>query len=144
MRSTTLDRLGCASYLLAMPSGAKIHVLIADDEKTLRDVLTLHLQSLGYEVDEAEDGVQALEMARRLLPVLVILDITMPRMNGWDVARRLRADPATEHIKLLMLSGIGTAVLGSTVPVLGGDLALDKPFELEELEAALTSLLSTP
>lgn len=127
-----------------MPSGAKIRVLIADDEKTLRDVLALHLRSLGYEVAEAEDGAQALEMARKLLPVLVILDITMPRVNGWDVARQLRADPDTAHIKLLMLSGIGAAVLGSTVPVLGGDLALDKPFELEELEAALASLLDSP
>ncbi len=68
----------------------------------------------------------------------------MPRVNGWDVARQLRADPDTAHIKLLMLSGIGAAVLGSTVPVLGGDLALDKPFELEELEAALASLLDSP
>ncbi len=127
-----------------MPSGAKTRILIADDEATLRDVLRLHLQGLGFEVAEAEDGQQALEMASVFKPAMVVLDITMPRMNGWDVARRLRASPETEHIKILMLSGIGGEVLGSTVPALGGDLALDKPFELEELEAALESLLGAP
>ena len=126
-----------------MPTGAKIRVLIADDEKSLRDILARHLRSLGLEVLEAEDGAQALALAREHVPDLVVLDITMPRMNGWDVARNLRADLDTAHIKLLMLSGIGAEVLGSTVPLLGGDLALDKPFDLDELEAALGSLLGS-
>lgn len=80
-------------------------------------------------------------MAESLLPSLIILDITMPKMNGWEVARRLRSATATANIKLLMLSGIGGEVLGAGLPVLGGDVGLDKPFELEELEEALDLLL---
>jgi DNA-binding response OmpR family regulator len=124
-----------------MPPGGKTRILIADDEKTLRDVLALHLRGLGFEVFEAGDGAEALQMAQQVMPALVVLDITMPLMNGWDVARQLRSDEATSQIKLLMLSGIGSAVLGSTVPALGGDIGLDKPFELDELDAALETLL---
>lgn len=123
--------------------GEAVSILVADDEDTLREVICLHLRGLGYQVHEARDGAEALEMAQTLLPALIVLDITMPKLNGWEVARRLRADEATAAIKLLMLSGIGGEVLGAGLPVLGGDLGLDKPFELEELEAALAQLLAT-
>jgi DNA-binding response OmpR family regulator len=82
-------------------------------------------------------------MAQTLLPALIVLDITMPKLNGWEVARRLRGESATAGIKLLMLSGIGEEVLGAGLPVLGGDIGLDKPFELEELEEALAQLLKS-
>jgi CheY-like chemotaxis protein len=124
--------------------GEPVSILVADDEDTLRDVISLHLRNLGYDVHEAHDGAEALAMAQELLPALIVLDITMPKLNGWEVARRLRSAPATAGIKLLMLSGIGGEVLGAGLPVLGGDLGLDKPFELEELEAALAELLGTP
>ena len=121
--------------------GESVSILVADDENSLRDVLCMHLRGLGYEVHAASDGAQALEMAQSLLPALIVLDITMPKLNGWEVARRLRSAPDTADIKLLMLSGIGGEVLGAGLPVLGGDMGLDKPFELEELEEALAVLL---
>jgi CheY-like chemotaxis protein len=124
--------------------GEPVSILIADDEDALRDVLCLHLEGLGYKVHQACDGAEALEMARLIHPALIILDITMPKLNGWEVARRLRSDSETADIKLLMLSGIGGEVLGAGLPVLGGDLGLDKPFELEELEEALAELLDAP
>ena len=119
-------------------------ILVADDEDVLREVICLHLRGLGYQVHEAGDGAEALELAQKLLPALIVLDITMPKLNGWEVARRLRAAPETASIKLLMLSGMGGVVLGAGLPVLGGDIGLDKPFELEELEAALKQLLEEP
>jgi two-component system phosphate regulon response regulator PhoB/two-component system alkaline phosphatase synthesis response regulator PhoP len=123
--------------------GQPVSILVADDEDSLRDVICLHLRGLGYEVHEARDGAEALQMAQTLLPALIVLDITMPKLNGWEVARRLRGESATAGIKLLMLSGIGEEVLGAGLPVLGGDIGLDKPFELEELEEALAQLLKS-
>lgn len=120
---------------------APISILVAEDEEMVRDLLCLHLRERGYEVHEACDGAQALEIAQSVLPRLVILDITMPKINGWEVARRLRHAKGTAGIKLLMLSGIGSEVLDAGLPVLGGDVGLDKPFQFEELEEAMDSLL---
>jgi DNA-binding response OmpR family regulator len=124
-------------------AAAPIPILVAEDEDTVRNVLCLYLKEQGYEVHEAADGVEALEVAKAVQPRLVILDITMPKMNGWEVARRLRKASDTADIKLLMLSGIGRDVLCAGLPVLGGDMGLDKPFELEELEEAMQTLLAS-
>ena len=117
-------------------------ILVVDDDDALREILCMHLREQGYQVNEAADGEVALELARALIPRLIVLDITMPKINGWEVARRLRAAKETAGIKILLLSGIGSDVLGPTLPVFGGDLALDKPFELNELNAAIERLLA--
>lgn len=116
-------------------------ILVVDDEDTLRETVCMHLSDLGYRVHSASDGEMGLAKAQTLIPDLIILDITMPKLNGWEVARRLRRDPSTAEIKILMLSGIGGDVLDAGLPVLGGDLGLDKPFELEDLEHAIGRLL---
>lgn len=102
----------------------------------------MHLESRGYEVHTAEDGDRALTVARDLVPDVAILDVVMPKINGWDVARELRRAPETHSIRLLMLSGIGADILGPNLGILGGDVGLDKPFELEDLDEALRVLLS--
>ncbi len=118
-------------------------LLLADDDAQLREVLTIHLESRGYKVREVADGDEALASAMRFKPNIAILDIVMPGVNGWDVARSLRKNPETKDIRLLMLSGIGEDVLGPNLPILGGDLGLDKPFDLDELDEALRVLLTT-
>lgn len=128
--------------MCSRPTGADgLRILVADDLVAIREVVTEHLESLGYQVLQAGDGEMALEMARDESPALIILDVNMPKLNGWEVVRRLRADPETADIKILMVSSLGEDVLSNTLPVLGGDAALDKPFHLEELEAAVRSLL---
>jgi two-component system OmpR family response regulator len=122
--------------------GPPLSILVADDESLVRDVLCMHLRECGYEVHEACDGVEALSLAQSVQPNLVILDITMPKMNGWEVARRLRGNSITAGIKLLIISSIGPEVLDAGLPVLGGDLGLDKPFELDELDDAMAHLLA--
>jgi DNA-binding response OmpR family regulator len=118
-------------------------LLLADDDAQLREALTMHLESRGYEVREAADGEEALAEAKRLKPHVAILDIVMPGANGWDVARSLRNNPETKDIRLLMLSGIGQDILGPNLPILGGDVGLDKPFDLDELDEALRVLLTS-
>jgi PleD family two-component response regulator len=82
----------------------KPRILIAEDELNLRQVLTLQLQNAGYEVIEAEDGQVALETAQRVCPDLVLLDVMMPQMDGYEVCRRLRASYITRHIPIIMLT----------------------------------------
>jgi PleD family two-component response regulator len=82
----------------------KPRILIAEDELNLRQVLTLQLENAGYEVIEAEDGQVALDTAQRVCPDLVLLDVMMPQMDGYEVCRRLRASYVTRHIPIIMLT----------------------------------------
>jgi len=86
---------------------SKPRILIAEDERNLRQVLSLQLQSAGFDVIEAEDGQLALEAAQRDFPDLVLLDVMMPQMDGYEVCRRLRASYTTRHIPIIMLTARG-------------------------------------
>lgn len=81
------------------------HILIVDDYPDALDIWALYLRSLGYEVSTASDGVDALAQAERLRPDLIVLDLELPRMTGYDVARQLRSNPDTQHIPLIAATG---------------------------------------
>ena len=93
---------------LAWPLGTKrgARVLVVDDAKDAAIALGSSLKSAGYDVARAYDGVCGLAAARSLLPDLVLLDIVMPGLSGYEVLRELRGDPATSHIKVI-LTGAG-------------------------------------
>jgi len=122
--------------------GSGKSVLLADDDDGLREALAMHLESRGFLVFPAKDGEEALTLAQEHFPNIAILDIAMPKRNGWNVARAIRAEPSLHAVRILMLSGIGTDVLGPNLEVLGGDMGLDKPFELDQLDEALQLLMS--
>jgi len=82
----------------------KTRILIAEDEINLREVLCLQLRHAGYEVIESSDGLQALELTNRNLPDLVVLDVMMPKLTGFEVCERLRASFATRHIPIIILT----------------------------------------
>jgi PleD family two-component response regulator len=82
----------------------KTRILVAEDELHLRQVLTIQLEHAGYEVLQAEDGQQAVAMAAEHLPDLVLSDIMMPNMDGYEACRRLRASFATRHIPVILLT----------------------------------------
>ena len=82
----------------------QVVILVVDDEDEIRTVLRLMLTSAGYEVREAEDGESALESVHKDPPDLILLDVLMPRMDGFEVCRRVRADSETAHIPILILS----------------------------------------
>jgi len=86
---------------------SKPRILVAEDERNLRQVLSLQLQNAGFEVIEAEDGQVALEKAQHDFPDLVLLDVMMPQMDGYEVCRRLRASYVTRHIPIIMLTARG-------------------------------------
>jgi len=80
-------------------------ILAADDSSVALALLSRHLQSAGYRVVTAVDGIEAAQQAYRQMPDLIILDITMPRMNGYQVCRLLKRDAAVAHIPVIILTG---------------------------------------
>jgi DNA-binding response OmpR family regulator len=107
-------------------------------------LISRRLQKRGFDVIEAQDGGQALEMARTHQPALIVLDVMMPVMNGWEVAKALRGDEATKGIGILVLTAIGERMNEMNSPLFGADAYLDKPFEFAELERMVDQVLKTP
>lgn len=117
-------------------------VLVADDDPSMLMLVSQHARSLGYQVLEASDGDQALELAQEHLPDLIVLDVMMPGPNGWQVLRRVREEIALAHTGVLMLTGMGESLNALTSPLHGADDFIDKPFELSELEEKIRSVLA--
>jgi DNA-binding response OmpR family regulator len=120
-------------------------VLVADDEPTMLELVVRHLRSLEQpklEVIEASDGDEAWRLARERLPDLVVLDVMMPGMSGWEVCRKIRQDAALAHTGVLMLTGIGESLNEATSPLFGADEYIDKPFEFEQLDDKIRSVLA--
>jgi CheY-like chemotaxis protein len=97
------------------------------------------LRPVGFEVATAADGAEALEKAVEFFPDLVILDIGLPDMTGWQVLEQLRANPATTDCKVLILSGFEDA--HSEAKRLGADGALVKPFRNDELRSVAVAMV---
>jgi DNA-binding response OmpR family regulator len=113
-------------------------VLVVDDEPAVRRVLLMRLQMAGYRVISAEDGEAALELFQREQPDLVVLDVMMPKLDGFAVCRRLRAESCVPIIFLSALDAIAERVAGLD---LGADDYLSKPFSPKELEARIATIL---
>jgi DNA-binding response OmpR family regulator len=103
-------------------------VLIADDQPHMRQLVRLTLESGHFEIFEAPDGKAALEVARREHPDLLFLDWTMPGMPGVEVCRRLRDDPATEAIRIVMLTARSQPADRQIARAMGVDDYIAKPF----------------
>jgi DNA-binding response OmpR family regulator len=119
-------------------------VLVADDEPTMLELVSRHLRSIEQpkmEVIEASDGDEAWRLARERLPDLVVLDVMMPGMSGWEVCRKIRQDAALAHTGVLMLTGIGESLNEATSPLFGADEYIDKPFDFEQLDEKVLSVL---
>ncbi|MEK7330018.1 MAG: response regulator [Candidatus Eisenbacteria bacterium] len=120
---------------------SKPRILVAEDERNLRQVLTLQLQNAGYEVIEAEDGQVALETAQRVFPDLVLLDVMMPQMDGHEVCRRLRASYVTRHIPIIMLTARGDEDARITGLEGGANDYVTKPWGRRELVLRIKNAL---
>ena len=120
----------------------KLRILVADDDVAILGLVARHLQiRFDADVIEASNGQEALELARSEHPSLIILDVMMPGMSGWEVCRAIREDSEISDSKVLMLTGIGERLNEMTSPIYGANDYLDKPFDLDELEQRLRVLL---
>ncbi len=117
-------------------------VLCADDDLEILGLVVRHVKSLGATVLEASDGEEALRIARREQPDLIVLDVMMPGMSGWEVCRAVREDDSLSGTGVLMLTGIGERLNEMTSPLYGADDFLDKPFDLDDLERKLGSIVA--
>lgn len=124
------------------PSTTDATVLVADDDPDILALVTTHLRSLGVTILEASDGESALATVKKQKPALVVLDVMMPGMTGWEVCRAIRDDEALSSVRVLMLTGIGERLNEMTSPLYGADDFIDKPFELGELDAKIRKILA--
>jgi DNA-binding response OmpR family regulator len=113
-------------------------ILIADDEASIRDLARLYLEKEGFRVRTAEDGAAALDEVRRDPPALLVLDLMMPRMDGWEVCRRVRAE---SNLPILMLTARDQDIDKIVGLEMGADDYLTKPFNPRELVARVRAIL---
>jgi len=116
-------------------------ILVVDDDPEIVTMLSTRLSKRGYKVSTASDGHKAIEIAKRELPDVVLLDVMMPGKSGLEVARALKQDPVTQNVKIVMVSAIGEKTNEITAPIYGADAHVDKPFEFEQLENVIAKLL---
>jgi two-component system, OmpR family, phosphate regulon response regulator PhoB len=120
----------------------KRRVLIADDDAALRRLISTTLGTENFELLQATDGEEALSIAREKHPLVVLLDVNMPRMNGFEVCRTLKADPATSGIKIVMLTALGADSDRMRGREVGADDYFIKPFSPVQLLNKVYALLA--
>jgi DNA-binding response OmpR family regulator len=113
-------------------------ILVVEDDRNISDLIRMYLEKEGFEVHTAFDGGTALEKFRDVQPVLVLLDIMLPVMDGWGVCQRIRAESRTPIIMLTAKSEVLDRVTGLEM---GADDYLVKPFEMKELMARINAVL---
>jgi twitching motility two-component system response regulator PilH len=116
-------------------------VLVVEDSVTQREMITDLLKGSGLNVTIAGDGVEALEKIQGNRPDLVVLDIVMPKMNGYEVCRRLKADPKTQGVPVVMCSSKGEEFDRYWGMKQGADAYIAKPFQPTELVGTVKQLL---
>ena len=117
-------------------------ILVADDDIDILALVTRHLRTMSVKLLEASDGEEALRLAKREKPNLVILDVMMPGMSGWEVCRAIRDDESLADTGVIMLTGIGERLNEMTSPLYGADEFIDKPFDLGELDTKVRKVLA--
>jgi signal transduction histidine kinase/CheY-like chemotaxis protein len=119
------------------PESAETTVLLVDDDRASLDLMSAYLEGSGLRLERAGDGVEALRLTRQLRPAALVLDIRMPRLDGWQVLDRLRVDPATADIPIVVASVVDDRARGLA---LGAVAYLQKPVSRDDLLTALTDV----
>ncbi len=119
----------------------KKKILLADDEEDIKTVIKLYLESKGYDVVTSYDGLDTLDKVKAEKPDLILLDIMMPVINGFEVCKQLKADENTSHIPIVMLSAASHADSVEQAIEAGAVDYIMKPFEPPRIEAILKKIL---
>lgn len=117
-------------------------LLLVEDHPDNRDMLARRLTRRGFRVEFAVDGAEAVAKARALLPDLVLMDLSLPVLDGWEATRRLRADPATAALPIIALSAHARAEDRASALAAGCDDFDTKPVEFDGLLAKILALLA--
>jgi CheY-like chemotaxis protein len=119
-------------------------VLVVEDYQDAREMYAAYLQFSGFDVAEAANGVEAIEKTTTLLPDIVLMDLALPRMDGWEATRRLKGDPRTRHIPIVALTGHALAGHADGAREAGCDAFVTKPCLPDALVAEVRRLLDQP
>ena len=117
-------------------------IVCADDDADIRELLMFALGARGYRVVFAADGTEALRLAESWKPALMILDVSMPGIDGFELTRRLRADAETREIPVMLLTARVRTTDADHGYALGADAYITKPFHLDELSREVQRLLA--
>jgi CheY-like chemotaxis protein len=118
-----------------------IKVLLVEDNELNRDMLSRRLQRRGYEVTTAVDGEIAVRISKDLLPDVILMDMGLPGMNGWDATRLIKSDSVTRHIPVIALTAHVMSLDKEQALAAGCDAFETKPVEIERLLDAIRGLL---
>ena len=108
----------------------KASIVIVDDSSDGREMLAEYLAFRGFQVAEARHGAEAIEVTRRLRPDIILMDLTMPAMDGWEATRQLKADPLTKDVIIIAVSAHAFASEETSARAAGCDGFIAKPFDL--------------
>jgi two-component system, cell cycle response regulator DivK len=128
----------------AAPKRDRQLVLVVEDYQDAREMYAAYLQFSGFDIAEAANGVEAVEKTIELLPDIVLMDLALPRMDGWEATRRLKADPRTRHIPIVALTGHALAGHAEGAREAGCDAFVTKPCLPDALVAEIRRLLDQP
>lgn len=123
-----------------MRTEASPDILIVDDDPPIRNLLRQVFQRIGFSAQEARDGQEAVEIIGTNLPKLMMLDLMMPRMNGWQVLEHLRENGLLERIPVVVLTAVG-AHRTEGLSAFGVRAILSKPFEIQDLIRTVNEIL---
>ena len=119
-------------------------ILIVEDNENNRMLVRDVLQSRGYRTEETDTGEEALQLAQTLRPALILMDIQLPRMNGMDALRQLRADAATRDIPVMAVTASAMTHDRQKIMAVGFDAYQSKPLNVREFVEAVRAVLATP
>jgi two-component system, cell cycle response regulator DivK len=117
-------------------------IMVVEDNELSRDALSRRLARRGYRIVLAVDGAQAIELARNELPDIILMDLGLPRVDGWEATRQLKGDPATRHIPIIVLSAHAMTNDRDKALQAGGDEFDTKPVRFQPLLDKIEALLA--
>ena len=117
-------------------------VLVVEDYQDAREMYAAYLQFSGYRVAEATNGIEAIEQANELMPDIILMDLALPKMDGWEATRRLKADEQTRHIPIVALTGHALAGHAEGARQAGCDAFVTKPCLPDALVTEIERMLS--
>ncbi len=118
-----------------------VMILIVDDDYMSRDVLQAHLENVGYQVMTANSGAKALQLAEERQPDLILMDVRMPVMNGYDACVQLKSQPPTAHIPVLLVTALEDEQALEYSQQVGADGLVTKPFNAVDLLEQISRLV---
>jgi two-component system cell cycle response regulator DivK len=117
-------------------------VLVVEDYQDAREMYAAYLQFSGYRVEEATNGLEAIEKTLELLPDIILMDLALPKMDGWEATRRLKTDERTKHIPIVALTGHALAGYAEGARQAGCDAFVTKPCLPDALVAEIQRMLA--